>query len=108
MEQLADVSLFAQTFSVVNVLAIFETDVNVYTQAFVHVKVSTYVETFVKTSTVTDIGTTTWIVAVCVDNLYTHVTWDILKCLFSVVVASSFILVLKLVNVSKLNGSVHT
>jgi len=108
MEQLADVSLFAQTFSVVNVLAIFETDVNVYTQALVHVKVSTYVETFVKTSTVTDIGTTTWIVAVYVDNLYTHVTWDILKCLFSVVVASSFILVLKLVNVSKLNGSVHT
>jgi len=94
IDALAVVSLFAQTFSVVNDLAILETEVNVYTQAFVHVNVSTYVEILVNASTVTEYGTTTLMVAVFVVNLFTQVTCDTLKCLFSVVKANSFMHVL--------------
>jgi len=59
IEAEALVSLLAQTFSEVNFLCILDIDVNVWTHAFVLVIVSTKVDTLVRASTVTEIGTIT-------------------------------------------------
>jgi len=108
IDAVALVNLFAQTFYEVNFLAYLDTDFKFYTHALVVVKVSTNVLILVNFSTVTLLGTTTWIVAVLVVNLHTFVSSETLKCLLVDVHPNYLKLVEKVVNVSNEKGSVQT